>query len=256
MGTILLMGAGKGNTYTPPAVWTPNDDASLLGWWDMTTPSSYSSGTWTKRWGTLNNLVAGGSGPTKITTGFSGDKDALVFVDTTDTGLAISSPGFTEVVVALAMEVKAITSSNCLVWNRGFLGVGTAGYLLVDTYGAQVKYRGGTDADYYSLTMPQQVLTVGRWSTSNRVLRINGAEVASSSATNSGTEAGSTETFELFRDTGTTNYSVHVAAVGIFTSAGWSTSLAEKIEGFICHNNIGHTTALLPGGHTYKSTPP
>lgn len=256
MGSILLLGAGNPE-YAPP-LWSPNDEAGLLGWWDMSTPSSYDTGTktWTKRFGTLPNLIGGGVGPTKITTGFSGDKDALTFVDTSNTALSIASPGFTEVTVVLAMDVKAITASNALVWNRGTLGIATAGQIIIDTYGIQHRYRNGTDAEYYSLTLPAQLLNVGRYSATSRIIRINGAEVASSTATNTGTEAGSTETFELFRDVGTTNYSIQIAAVGIFTSASWSTGLAEKIEGFIAHNNIGHTTAILPGGHTYKSAAP
>lgn len=255
MGQITLLGAGRGNTYSAPALWTPNDEASLLGWWDFSDTGSYSGTTWTKRWGTLPNLIGAGVGPTKITTGFSGDKHALSFVDTSNNALTITSPGFTEIIVALAMNVTAIDVNNALVWNRGFAGVGDAGLLLVDTYGIQVRYKGSVAEDY-ALTMPSQKLVVGRHSINSRIIRLDGALLATDSTTATGSEPASSETFELFRDVGTTNYTVQLAAIGIFSSSGWSTTLAEKIEGFICNNNYGHTTAILPGGHPYKSSPP
>ena len=245
-------GGGGGPTY-----WTPNDEAGLIAWFDVADLGRYNTttDTWTARWGSLS-FVAASSGPLTTTAGFSGSSNALVFTDTTNTGLVIANPGFTECVFVIAMNVVT-TADQVLIWNRALSGFGVAGLAVNSTYGVYVRYgSGGAEPDDYTFAMPGEKLTITRHSNANRIIRFNGETKISSSILNSGTQPASSDSFKLFRDVGDYNYIVQVAAVGLFTSASWSTGLAEKIEGFICHNNIGHSTSILPGGHPYKSTAP
>lgn len=255
MSNLLLLGAG-GPVSSGPALWTPNDEAGLLGWWDFADTGSFSGGTWTKRWGTLGNwTLDSGVGPTKITNGFSGDKHALSFTDTSNQGLTLSSPGVTELWMAIAMDVKT-TAAAPLIFNRTTSGVGTQGIQMIDTYGLQVRYRDDNNAEYYDLTMPQQVLLIARMSTNSKIIRVNGILGNENTTASTGTAPSSTDSFKLFRDVADGGYVIQVAAVGVFTNASYTTGLAEKVEGYIAHNNLGHTTAILPGGHTYKTNAP
>jgi hypothetical protein len=257
MSNLLLLGAGGPPIVeSGPTLWTPNDEAGLLGWWDMSNLANYNSTDgWIARWGTLGNWLVSDVGPTEISNGFSGDKNALVFTDTSDTGLYIDEPNVTELVLVIAANIVT-TAATYLVFNRGVSGVGVQGLLGVDSYGMQVKYRGGTDAEYYSMSTPGQYLIGARFSSAHRVLRLNGEEVSDTTVSNTGTAPNANDSLELFRDAADSGYSIQVAAVGIFTSASFSDDLMERIEGFICHNNLGHTTSILPIGHPYKTNAP
>lgn len=226
----------------------------------MSNYASYdaSAKEWTRRWGSLGKLVAESTGPTKSTTGFSGNKNCLVFDGSSNVGLSLASPGFTEITVAFALNVtEANTGVYPVLWNRSTLGIGISGTQFTETYGVQTRYGNGTVAEYYGLSMPSQLLLVSRHSSASRITRIDGAQVAIDTTADGATPPDSTASFKVCRWLGSgTNWTVQIAAIGIFTSSSWSTGLAEKIEGFIAHNNLGNTTAILPPGHTYKSAAP
>lgn len=256
MSHLLLKGAGGPVAAAGSIDWTPENESGLLGWWDFSTTTSYSGGVWTKKWGTLANLTNVSSGPTKITNGFSGDKHALTFTDTANRAMAIANPGQESLVIAMAMNV-ATTAPTALVMNRDVLGVDKQGIMIVDDFGIQAKYKGGTNyAEDLGLTLPAQILMVARLSTSSRILRINGEQTDADTVTNTGTGPVASDSIVFFRDVADGGYSIQVACIGIFTSASWSDALAEKCEGFIAHNSLGHTTSILPLGHTYKSDAP
>lgn len=259
MSNILLLGAG-GPKGSGPALWTPNDEAGLLGWYDLSDYSYYDGTTkeWTRRWGTLPKQTAVSSGPTKSTTGFSGNKNCLVFDGSSDTGLTMASPGFTDVVTAFALNItEAKSTVNPVLWNRSTLSINQSGVQFYETYGIACAYGNGTKAEDYAQSLPSQLLLVTRHAADSRIIRTNGAQIAANTTNDGSTPPSSTDSFRLVRYIGSsTDWTVEIAAVGIFTSASWSTGLAEKIEGYIAHNNLGNTTSILPGGHTYKSSPP
>jgi hypothetical protein len=259
--SLLLKGAGRDGEHIVsggPELWTPDEEAGLIAWFDVADLGNYNTTTdiWSPRWGSLE-LEASGAGPTTTTTGFSGNKNALVFTDSSNTGLVIANPGFDECVVAMALNIVT-PAESLLVWNRALSGIEVAGLLFGSTYGIYVRYGSSNPSpNDYSFAMPGQHLTVTRHSNNSRIIRYDGTTKVTDSVVHSGTEPATTDSFELFRDgVSDFGYVVQCAAIGIFTDASWSTTLAEKIEGYICHNNLGHTTAQLPGGHPYKTTAP
>ena len=240
------------------AMWTPNDEASLLGWWDSTDSNSYSTITkvWTKRWGTLANLTGAGDGPSKTAVGFDGTKSALVFQGSLDTGLSIATPWYHEFVLVLVYRFTTTPSASVNMSDRAD---GTGGrYTPFDFGGAQVNYGSQSQNYFDGGAHPVTTISVSRHARNSRILRWNGEEEIND--TTAAAADGNTATAHwLFKYTaGTPTYSCQVAAFGIFASSGWSTDLAEKIEGYIAHANggIGATTVQLPSGHPYKTVAP
>ena len=259
MSNLLLLGAG-GPIIVPsgPALWTPNDESGLKAWFDMTNPSSFSAGTWTKRWGTLNNFTSVSTGPSAITNGFSGDKDALYFDGNFDHGMTLASPGMTEIMFVIVLNVTAIaTGAFPVIMNRSTIGVNTQGLQIYEGYGISAAYGNSTKAEEYTATFPGQTIIVCQTSTNLRAIRYNGDVFDSEASVAAGAFPASTDSIRLNRHVGSaTNWQCQVAAVGIFDPSSWSQALAEKIEGYVAHNNIGVTTAILPVGHPYKSSAP
>jgi hypothetical protein len=254
MSRLLTLGAG-GNSG--PVLWTPQAETGLKAWFDMTNPASYSGGTWTKRWGSLNNFVADSTGPSVITNGFSGDKDALVFNGNSDVGMQIASPGEVELMMVFVLNVTTVNAGVFpTVMNRSTLGAGVQSLQILENYGLSAKYGSAPPAEEYTATLPGQLLLVCSLG-DYRAIRNNGVLFDDDSTTPVGTTPASTASIYFARYLGSaTNWVTQVAAIGVFTAASWSTGLAEKIEGYVAHNNIGVTTAILPGGHTYKTNAP
>jgi hypothetical protein len=240
------------------ALWTPNDEAGLLGWWEMSDPNYYDTSTkvWTKRWGTLNNFTAPGDGPSKTAVGFDGTKSCLVFQGASDTGLWIDNPGFTEFVFVIAYRFTATPSAAVNLMNRED-GSG-ARYTPFDFGGVQVNYADQSQNYFDGGAWPNTVISVSRHSANSRILRWNGEQQISDTTAATGSPSSTTDLCLARYAGGTPTYNVQIAAVGIFTNASWSTDLAEKVEGYIAHSDsgLGATTAQLPSGHPYKTEAP
>lgn len=261
---LLLTGAGKGRT-SGVAAWVPTDEASLIAWYDLSTPASYDnpSKTWTSRFSTggTRTLVATGTGPTKVTNGMSGaNKDTLQFAGTSDTQLIMATPGFTSVITVLVMRGKTTgVGVNPTVWNRTTSGAGAASLIFIENGGLQAKYAsaGANSADSFTESLNADYLLLSLHSLAARTIRENGAQISTNATLNSGTEPTSTEGFGLGIWTGSSlSWTSEVAVMAMFTTAGWTTTILEKIEGYIAWQGLGVSTTILPGGHTYKSVAP
>jgi hypothetical protein len=241
--------------------WTPNSEAGLIAWFDMTNPASLNTTakTWTARWGSLGMVSTSGTGPSKITNGFSTtNKDAAVFTFSTDTDLKILSPGFTEVTFVIVMRLNVGAGVFPPVWSRAS-GLGVSGLMAFDYGGLSARYQNSTNAAETSgsYTYPTDFIVVSRHSSAQRIVRVNGTQDGINSVANTGTVPTTTEDFLLFPYPGSAQtMTAQVAAVGLFTNASWSTTFAEKIEGYVAHQGIGVSTSILPIGHTYKSSAP
>lgn len=258
MSNLLLLGCGG---PFAAAGWNPGSEGSLVSWFDMTTPASFDSGakTWTARYGS-KVATSPSTGPTKVTTAFGGAQNGLVFTGNSNTCLQIPSPNVQETVSALVLKFTTVaTGVNPIIWTRGALGFGVAGMITYDFGGIGLRYlQGAGDANDYGATVSTGGIVVARNAKAARTIRWNGTESATETTATTGTEPGLNDTFNVFDYTGSAvNYVVEVAAVGVFQGSGWSTALAQKIEGFIAHQGIGGmSTATLPVGHPYKSTAP
>ncbi len=251
--TVLGVGVGVGST------WTPASDSGLVAWYDMSNPASYNTTTktWTARFGSIN-AVAQSLGPTKITNGFDGAKNALSFTMTSDMSLIVSNPGIQEAMTVFSLKLITNTGFNQSLWVRGALGAGVATLLTFD-YGGGLRshYLGAADADHYEADLAAGGMVVSRHAKVARTVRWNGLQTATSTTVTSGTEPAATESFELIYYPGSSqNVTIQVAAIGIFAGSSWSDTLAQKIEGYIAHNNLGVGTSVLPAGHPYKTTAP
>ncbi len=239
--------------------WNPGAEASLKGWYDLSTPASYDNGTktWTPRYGS-GNFVASSAGPTKIATGFSaGNMGALVFTGNSNTLLQIANPGIQECVVAVVLRTTTVgTPAGIQVWRRATAAAAAAGGTVFDFGGYRAAYGSANDCDNYTLPLATDHIIVSLHSLAARTIRGDGAQIATQGTLNAGAAPTSTEGFNLGHYEGGTNWTCEVAAFGIFTTAAWTTLIVEKIEGFIAHQGLGVGASILPGGHTYKSAPP
>jgi hypothetical protein len=258
MSRILLLGAG-GPASSGPALWTPNDDASLVSWFDLSNPASWNSGTgtWTAKFG-AKTFVKDSTGPTYSTTGIDGSQKVLTFTGMSDTGFSMANPGIQSWVMAAVIKITVAAAASPALSTRGLLGLGVAGLLAFDFGGGQVRYAGtGNEAEFYDPAYPNTQIWVCRFSSSSRIVRLNGTEKVANSVTNSGSVPATTDSIRIMPYAGSAvNAQMEVACLGIFNSTGWSNALAEKIEGYIAHNGLGLSTSVLPGGHTYKSAAP
>lgn len=239
------------------AAWTPAAEAGLIAWFDMTTPSSYNSGTrtWTARWGGKTAVGAVG-GPSVLSNAFDGTKGALQFVGTSNQTLTMASPGAQEMVTLVVLKFTTLNGVTPNIWTRAQLGIGVAGLLSFDFGGLRAQYVTGNAADDYAATVTTGGIAVSRHTLAARTVRWNGTETATNTTVQSGTQPATNDSFNIFYYPSSQDFTVQVAAVGVFQGSAWSTALAEKIEGFVAHNGIGVGTSVLPSGHTYKSVAP
>ena len=206
------------------ALWTPQDEPGLLGWWDMSNPLSYDNGTkiWTKKYGTIDNWVAPADGPTKITFGMDADYDSLLFSTFSDTSLEIANPGFNEVVVAAMLRIDS--AQNVTVLDHY---ISEERFLVFSFGGGRVEYLDQSTDYYDGGAWPQNFLIVFRQSTAQRIQRWNGAEVVDETTGATGTPISTALAFRLFTPQEGITFTAECTAIGLFDNDAWSDALAE-----------------------------
>ncbi len=252
MSKLLTLGAG-GITAAGPNLWTPSNDTSLLSWFD-TSADRYDGTTWTKRYGTGPNAIKETTGPTESTTAFpSGTQRALVFTGNSNTQLFITPTNLTEWIEVAVFRYTTRAVDAILVQRDGY----TNSRLLTFSFGGiRVSYLGG-DVDDYDVETLDVHMIVARHSKNSRIARLDGTQILSGVTATSGTES-ATAILKLGVYDGTAqNWTAELTCYGLFNNSTWTTTLAQKIEGFIAHDaTLGITTANLPAGHPYKTVAP
>lgn len=252
MSKLLTLGAGGPVIASGPTLWTPNDEASLLAWFD-TTADRYDGTTWTKRYGAGNNAVKEATGPTESTTTFNGSTRGLIFTGNSNTQLVWTPASMTEWITVAVVKFTTRAVDAVFVERSGY----TNSRLITFSFGGvRVSYLGG-DVDEYGAITTNPSMIVARHSKASRIARLNGTQISSGATATSGTE-NTTATLRFGAYEGSAkNWTMEATVWGIFANSGWSNALAEKIEGFIAHEgNLGITVADLPIGHPYKTNPP
>ena len=242
--------------------WNPGQEASLRGWWDMSNPNSFtpgSGGNWAARYGGAVLVPAGaGPGPSKITNGQDGNNQhSLSFTGMSQTALRWNNPNFSQCIALMVYRYTVIGAGVAPdPWYRPTYGVGVQGWVNFEWGGGfGITHRGRNASDYNPSVM-ETALALALHSDARLVLRRNGTELFNDGTSATGTVIPASEGLEIFPPYpgGATNFTAQLACVAFFDASGWSNLLAQKIEGFICHQGIGGmTTAKLPAEHPYKN---
>ncbi len=257
-----IIGKSRTAIVAPTTAWKPSDEASLRGWWDMQAPELFSSNArWTARYGGQILIPAGGSagvGPTRIANGLEGNnKNCLIFSGTQRSGLSWANPNLSQCICVMVYRYTSVASGvNPVVWYRTAYGLGTQGMQNYDWGGGFGLTQRGRAVTDYGPSYLQTRIVIGLHSDARIMFRLDGTERLNSAVSSTGTEVPASSELEIFGawSGGPLNYTAQLACVAFFDASGWSNLLAQKIEGFICHQGIGGMTAAkLPAEHPYKN---
>jgi hypothetical protein len=251
MSRLMLLGAGGPTVAAGPSLWNPGNESSLVSWFD-TSADRYDGTTWTKRWGAGGNMAKFSTGPSEVTNAFpSGTQRALVFTGNSDTELRLTPTATTEFISVSVFRFTTRAADAEIIARNA-----TDGRLFTFSFGGlRATYLNGYQDNYDTETLDPHIV-VARHSKASRILRVDGTEIINDAVGVTGTETG-TDPFRLGVYTGSAvNWTMQLTAFAIFNNSGWSTGLAQKIEGYLAWDSVGMSAANLPVGHPYKSAAP
>ncbi len=255
MSRLMMMGLGSPNVIAGPDLWTPEDEASLAGWWDMRNYSNYDGNQWYKSYGaTAGTWLKETVGPTKVTDGIDGTANALEFTGTTNKNLVLADPGVTEFIVVMVLDFSVL-NFDAPIFQRDDDSPPTRIFAFQGA-GMRVDYFAGSIDEYEANTSSPSII-VARMSSASRISRHNGIQLATGTTPTFGT-IGASNTLKIgFYDSISRDFTYTLSAFGLFNSSGWSNTLAEKIEGYCAWvGGLGVSAAQLPVGHPYKAAAP